>query len=277
MYDYAINLLLKMAKAKSVPHTLLFSGYNGAAKKHTAVAFVRFLLQESEEGYSPVLREAAPGPVSGDSPRFGKENTKEDDEFSHPDFYSLDASGLGIKKVREVRTRFALAPFSARSKVALIDNAEELSKESSNALLKTIEEPRGDAFFIFLAKSRKFLLPTIASRAFEVRFVGSPETNDSAIKDAEDFENMTFYEKFSKIQEYDLKNKKKLLNFLDSWLVRLRADVLRRAGTVPASKQGQSLLPENLARDILMLKKIISNTNSNPQILMEQLCVKHYL
>lgn len=46
----------------------------------------------------------------------------------------------------------------------IIPRAELLNKQASNALLKTLEEPRGDQFFILIAPSTRSLLPTLVSR-----------------------------------------------------------------------------------------------------------------
>lgn len=255
MYARSINLISKIAASGNIPHTLLFSGPDSAGKKNVAMSFAKWLLHENPEEF--------------DASDCDCNLCAQVDSFSHPDFYLLDTSPIKIKEVRDLRRRFSLAPFYAKRKVAVIDNAEALGKEAANAFLKTIEEPRGDSIFIFLAKSRKSLLPTIASRAFEIRFAPKAVSAKQDIAQrVDDFEKMNLHGKFLEAQKYNLKNREELSDFLDAWLIKLRANLI-----------GPSLgLKEtSLARDILSVKKIISTTNANPGLLMEQLCVTHYL
>lgn len=64
----------------------------------------------------------------------------------------------------------SMRPMLGRRRVAVIDDADYLSIESSNCLLKTLEEPPPGAVLILLATSRSRLLPTILSRTQIVRF-----------------------------------------------------------------------------------------------------------
>lgn len=64
----------------------------------------------------------------------------------------------------------SLKPMLGRRRVAVIDDADYLTIESSNCLLKTLEEPPPGAVLILLATSRSRLLPTILSRTQVVRF-----------------------------------------------------------------------------------------------------------
>jgi len=58
----------------------------------------------------------------------------------------------------------SLPPFEGKHKVFIIDNAEFLSNEAANCLLKTLEEPVGKVIFILLATSEKLLPATVISR-----------------------------------------------------------------------------------------------------------------
>ncbi len=64
----------------------------------------------------------------------------------------------------------SLRPMLGRRRVAVIDDADHFTIESSNCLLKTLEEPPPGAVLILLATSRSRLLPTILSRTQAVRF-----------------------------------------------------------------------------------------------------------
>jgi DNA polymerase III subunit delta' len=71
--------------------------------------------------------------------------------------------------VREVVRLAASRPFE-RSRRVFVLEADTLNVQAANALLKTLEEPEGEAVFVLLAASRESVLPTILSRAQAVRF-----------------------------------------------------------------------------------------------------------
>ena len=62
--------------------------------------------------------------------------------------------------------------FNDMARFILIDNIENLNKNSINALLKVVEEPNENVFFILINNSEKYILPTLKSRclAFKINF-----------------------------------------------------------------------------------------------------------
>jgi hypothetical protein len=73
-----------------------------------------------------------------------------------------------------------LSPFEARGQVFVIVEADSLTDEAANALLKILEEPPRTAprNFLLLCSSREQLLPTIRSRSMAF-YLGAPEAPDS--------------------------------------------------------------------------------------------------
>jgi len=81
------------------------------------------------------------------------------------DVIEIDAaSNRGIDEIRELRERVNYAPNEARYKVYIIDEVHMLTKEASNALLKTLEEPPPHIIFILATTEAHKVLPTILSR-----------------------------------------------------------------------------------------------------------------
>lgn len=74
------------------------------------------------------------------------------------------ASNRGIDEIRDLREKVNYAPGEARYKVYIIDEVHMLTKEASNALLKTLEEPPPHVIFIMATTEAHKLLPTILSR-----------------------------------------------------------------------------------------------------------------
>jgi DNA polymerase-3 subunit delta' len=73
-------------------------------------------------------------------------------------------SEIGIDQIREVQHLSSLKPGEGRHWVFIIDGAEHLSREASNCLLKTLEEPPPDVQLVLLAINARLLLPTVLSR-----------------------------------------------------------------------------------------------------------------
>lgn len=89
----------------------------------------------------------------------------------HPDLVEIAPEGAftTIGQVRDVVRQAASRPFEGARRVFILE-ADTLNVQAANALLKTLEEPEGDAVFVLLAASREGVLPTIVSRARTVRF-----------------------------------------------------------------------------------------------------------
>jgi DNA polymerase-3 subunit delta' len=98
---------------------------------------------------------------------------------SHPDFHDFKPEGkTGMHSALEMRRlsqEVYMAPFKGPWKVFIIHDAERMLPVSSNALLKTFEEPPPDCKIILLSSSPSSLLPTILSRCQTISFQVIPE------------------------------------------------------------------------------------------------------
>jgi DNA polymerase-3 subunit delta' len=71
---------------------------------------------------------------------------------------------IGIKEIQELQKRASLPPFEGKWTIFIIENAENLSPEASNCLLKILEEPPPRVLWILLATDKTRLLTTVISR-----------------------------------------------------------------------------------------------------------------
>lgn len=98
------------------------------------------------------------------------------DAGSFPDLYSVRPSGdsktVKIEDIRFVNEKVFMKPYEGRYRVVIIDDAEALTEEAQNALLKTLEEPPPDTVFILIVSSPGRILPTIVSRSRLLKFTG---------------------------------------------------------------------------------------------------------
>ena len=138
----AKELLTKLVEKAQLPSTLLFSGPKGVGKMLFARALAAKLLG-STKSHPPDLHLYAPT---------GKSM-----------LHTMEA-------MRELIDEAAMAPFEAPVKIFILDEAERMLPSSSNALLKTLEEPPLGAFFILISSEPEQLLPTLVSRCSKVAF-----------------------------------------------------------------------------------------------------------
>jgi len=94
------------------------------------------------------------------------------------DVIEIDAaSNRGIDEIRDLREKVNYAPNQARYKVYIIDEVHMLTKEASNALLKTLEEPPPHVIFILATTEAHKIQPTILSRCQRFDFRRLPQVD----------------------------------------------------------------------------------------------------
>jgi DNA polymerase III subunit delta' len=158
------NITNRVSQGK-VPHALLFSGQKGLVKLHFAFAFAKFLLCSNKTDNQPcgkcrscVLWQAK----------------------THPDFYLIEpesaSAAIKIEQIREIVSQLSQTANQNIGKVVIVSPAEKLNLAASNALLKTLEEPTADVFFILVSNNHLQLLPTIRSRC-QILYFAPPDPN----------------------------------------------------------------------------------------------------
>lgn len=92
-------------------------------------------------------------------------------EGTNPDFYEVvtEKSSIGVDAIRDMQNDIANRPTYNDRKVYFIDEAEKLTAQAQNCLLKTLEEPPEYTVILFSVKSFEALLPTIQSRTVNLR------------------------------------------------------------------------------------------------------------
>ena len=89
-----------------------------------------------------------------------------------PDYITIEPTGNSIKiaQIRELQSDIIIKPHSTY-KIYVINNAQKMTVESQNALLKTLEEPPEYAIIILITNNKESLLPTIKSRCEIIKFL----------------------------------------------------------------------------------------------------------
>lgn len=152
------DVLWRAINNNRLAHAYLFAGPEGVGKRLTALALVRALFCTESRG-------------CGECPPCRKV-----DHHNHPDLHILEPDGASIKieQVRNLQRDLSLRPHEAARKVCLIEAAEAMTVGAANALLKTLEEPRGDTLLILLSSQPQRLLETIRSRCQPLYFARQP-------------------------------------------------------------------------------------------------------
>ena len=137
-------------------HAYLFSGLRGSGKTSSARIFAKDLL--CERGVGSHACESCASCISANEGR-------------HMDIIEMDAaSHRKIEDIRDLIEQTRYAPVSGRFKIFIIDEAHMLTKEASNAFLKTLEEPPAYIKFILATTDPLKLPATILSRTQHFRF-----------------------------------------------------------------------------------------------------------
>jgi hypothetical protein len=91
---------------------------------------------------------------------------------THPDFHSIVPEGKSeLHSIESIRNAIDIshsAPYSATAKVFLLESAERMQPAAANALLKTLEEPVLDSYWILLSERPREMLPTVLSRCMKL-------------------------------------------------------------------------------------------------------------
>lgn len=145
---------MRSVKAGRIAHAFLLTGPHGVGKKSCADLIARAILCQSEN------------PPCGECPE-----CKRYLAGSHPDVHIVSGEGrsISVDEIRTLREKLALRPFGGGRHIAIIRQADKLTAQAQNALLKTLEEPAGDTVFFLITDQPGAMLQTIVSRCRPLR------------------------------------------------------------------------------------------------------------
>ncbi len=275
------EFLKKSASLYQFSRAFLFSGQEKLGKKKIALEWASLLFGQSVENFHPDLTLVEP-------------QKKE----------------IQIEQIRELIWKLSLKPYSAPFKIAIIDEAHTMNSHAQTCLLKTLEEPKGETILILISQAPDHLLPTILSRVETLKFYpvaneeikkyllrqGTKERTAEGIAEislgkpgrALDFFSQpqkikSFQAKIDeikKISEADLalrfqyvkdltENPQDLKEDLDIWLGYFRDILLSKEN----NRYSVSDL-RNILKNIQTTEYLISTTNVNPKLALENLMLR---
>ena len=157
--DKYFNEIKKLYNLKKMPNKIMLSGKKGTGKSTMAYHIINYILSQSEENKYDIEKFS----INSLNRSYKLLKNK-----SHPNFYLIDLidekKNIEISQIRQMINYTNKSSFNEIPRFILIDNIENLNKNSSNALLKIIEEPNENIFFILIHNNNKRILPTLKSR-----------------------------------------------------------------------------------------------------------------
>ena len=172
--------ILRLALGRNrVPNSLLFCGPRGVGKRRTA----RMLAQALNCLNSKDDACGACGPC-----RAIETVDKKDKRGNFPDVQEIeiapDKTVVTIEQMQELRRLAYLKPMAGRRRVFIVDQAESMSDDAANSLLKVLEEPPFHTQIVLLSDNPALILPTIKSRCQVLTFLPvSDEEVERALRD----------------------------------------------------------------------------------------------
>ena len=139
--DFAKKYLTNSIKKNKINHAYMFEGIDGIGKKKLSQELAKILLDT--------------------------ENVE-----STPDYINIhpDGNSIKISQIRKLQTDIIVKPHK-QYKIYIINQAESMTIEAQNALLKTLEEPPEYAIIILITSNKESLLDTIKSRCEIIKFL----------------------------------------------------------------------------------------------------------
>lgn len=232
-------------------HSYLFLGISGIGKKMIAKEFAKMILCESSEKYCNQCKSCI-----------------EFDSNNNPDFFLIEPDGTSIKidQIRQMQKKIIEAPIISNNKVYIIDDADLMTTEAQNCLLKTLEEPPESVTIILIGSKENSFLSTIKSRCTIIKF--QPIENEQ-IKEylrkkynEEDIpeEMLNIYEGSIGKAE-DLKDKKeiflKIIQILENIKILDLPEILKKADVIYKSQEDKNDILE--AMNVVLFKMSIED------------------
>ena len=141
-----------LKKINNIPHAMLFSGPELIGKKKIALEFIKsiFCKESCQNCYS----------------------CKSIDSNSFPDLNIVEPieGNIAIEELRNFIQKLSLKSYNNGLKVGIINDAHLMKKDAQNALLKTLEEPKGGTLIILISNHPEMILKTVRSRLINMKF-----------------------------------------------------------------------------------------------------------
>ena len=154
---------IELYQNQKLPNKILLSGEKGIGKSTLAYHIINYILSNDED-FSYDDKNFKINPVNK---TFKLITNKSNPNFILIDI-GLDKKNIDINQIRNLILSLNKSSFNNKPRFVLIDNIELMNTNSVNALLKILEEPNDNIFFILINNNKK-ILPTLKSRCLNYK------------------------------------------------------------------------------------------------------------
>lgn len=222
--------LKKTIELNSIGHSYMFEGIEGIGKSLIAKEFAKQILCLNKNETNCMCKSCI---------QFNTNN--------NPDFIEVESDGkiIKIEQIRQMQEKILEKPIISEKKVYIINDADLMTKEAQNCLLKTLEEPPKYAVIILILANENKILNTIKSRCTKIVFEKIKESNlkEFALKrfEGEKIQESIIkncggsFSKLIKIQE-NIEEYEKLENFIKRIETENILDIINKADVLYKNK-----------------------------------------
>lgn len=250
--DKIKNELINSVKQNKYSHSYLFLGISGIGKRLIAREFAKMILCEAEEKYCGKCKSCL-----------------EFDSNNNPDFLEIEPDGNNVKieQIREMQRKIAEQPIISEKKVYIINEADTMTREAQNCLLKTLEEPPEFANIILIGSNEANFLSTIKSRCTIIKFNNiTDEEIKKYLEQKYELENVPesiILASSGSIGKAEIiKDKQELYNAVDEAINNIEKmdliDTLKKSDIIYKSQEDKNEILEYI--NIVLFKKAKQNT-----------------
>ncbi|MFC7322336.1 MULTISPECIES: DNA polymerase III subunit delta' [Halobacillus] len=165
------QMLVNSFKKDRISHAYLFQGDKGTGKREMSTLFAKSIFCKEREGAEPCQTCV---------------NCKRIDSGNHPDLHWVSPDGQSIKKeqILNLQKEFTYTGMESNLKVYIIVDADKMTTNASNRLLKFLEEPNQQTTAMLLTENSQSMLDTIRSRCQLLAFQPlNPERVEKELED----------------------------------------------------------------------------------------------
>lgn len=182
-----------------------------------------------------------------------------------------NAQTIGIEEIKNLQKKLFLKPIKSSTKAIVIQDAQLLTTEAQNALLKSLEEPPEHTIIILSSDSKEPLLPTILSRCQIIEIQEKP----TALTEKEKEEFQSFLKNISNMPAGELlkkaealaKDKQKAVFWIEKLILVAREELLQTSSSkTPAARLNNTI---RLIKYLQKAHSLLKTTNVNPRFLLE--------
>ena len=171
--DPYFDEMVKLFDVKKFPKVLILNGKKGIGKFTLILHFINYIYSKKETTPYNIKDKV----INPDSIFYNSflNNTSQDIIFIHAE----ENKNIKIDDIRLLKSTLSNSSLSNNPRFTIIDEVEFLNTNSANALLKTLEEPSDNNFFLLINNQQADLLETISSRCLKNNiFLNSTQRNN---------------------------------------------------------------------------------------------------